>query len=185
MPPAGQYSSETTEAGKIPTDDARTLRARLRAEIARRVPPWLRDQIDDLVQIAWFRVGQTAETDARQRTVGPSYLAKVAYCVIVDEIRRRRRRRNEVPMGDSQETAPAETVDPVRAASSREIGRTIEICLGLLLPHRRHAVALYLLGNSVAETSGLLGWPAKRAENMIFRGLADLRHCLTQKGVVP
>jgi hypothetical protein len=28
-----------------------------------------------------------------------------------------------------------------------------------------------------------MGWDAKRAENLIFRGLADLRSCLDRKGV--
>jgi RNA polymerase sigma-70 factor (ECF subfamily) len=35
----------------------------------------------------------------------------------------------------------------------------------------------------VPELGRLLGWNAKKAENLVYRGLADLRGCLTEKGV--
>ena len=31
----------------------------------------------------------------------------------------------------------------------------------------------------------MLGWNAKRADNLVYRGLADLRRCLTAKGIEP
>ena len=65
------------------------------------------------------------------------------------------------------------------------IGDGIVDCLARLLPARRRAVALYLQGHSAPETGNLLGWSLKRSENMIFRGLADLRRCLAGKGLSP
>jgi RNA polymerase sigma-70 factor (ECF subfamily) len=50
---------------------------------------------------------------------------------------------------------------------------------------RRRAVMLYLQGHSVPEAARLLGWTAKRTENLVYRGLADLRHCLRAKGHTP
>ena len=74
---------------------------------------------------------------------------------------------------------------PDAAAHGREIGRVIRDCLALMKEERRTAVTLHLLGHSVPETGRLLGWAGKRAENLVYRGLADLRDCLTGKGLAP
>jgi RNA polymerase sigma-70 factor (ECF subfamily) len=37
----------------------------------------------------------------------------------------------------------------------------------------------------VPEASRILDWSAKRTENLVYRGLADLRECLTLKGMRP
>jgi RNA polymerase sigma-70 factor (ECF subfamily) len=42
---------------------------------------------------------------------------------------------------------------------------------------------MYLHGHSVAEVAALLGWRFKKAENLVYRGLADLRRCLATKGL--
>jgi RNA polymerase sigma-70 factor (ECF subfamily) len=83
------------------------------------------------------------------------------------------------------ELPAANQVDPARAAGAREIGQAIQGCLTTLLPNRRRAVTLYLQGHTGPQTGAILGWSLKRAENMIFRGIADLRHCLAGKGVTP
>jgi RNA polymerase sigma-70 factor (ECF subfamily) len=176
---AGSKNSE-----RVPVEDAAALRAYLNDRVKRYCPPWMRDQVDDIVQVAWLRVTETSTRIEGDRALGASYLARVAYTVTVDEIRRRRRRR-EVPMGEAHEALPSRKVDPVQAAGASEIGDAIEDCLAGLLPNRRYAVALYLQGHNVPETGALLGWVRKRAENMVFRGLADLRHCLARKGITP
>jgi RNA polymerase sigma-70 factor, ECF subfamily len=48
---------------------------------------------------------------------------------------------------------------------------------------RRHAVTLNLQGHSVPDIGRLLGWTAKKAENLVYRGMADLRSCLSSKGI--
>ena len=50
---------------------------------------------------------------------------------------------------------------------------------------RRLAVMLHLQGHPVAEAARILGWTVKRTENLVYRGLADLRHCLICKGHRP
>ena len=74
---------------------------------------------------------------------------------------------------------------PERLSLSGDLGRAIRDCLTALAPGRRNAVTLRLLGHSIRETASLLGWAVKRAENLIYRGLADLRACLGRKGLQP
>jgi RNA polymerase sigma-70 factor (ECF subfamily) len=163
-------------------DDA--LRQQLRASVARYCPRWLTDQTDDIVQVAWLRLRDALEKDERNRPPGTSLLSRVAYCATIDEIRRLRRRR-EVPVSDAPEIQEPATIDPARASASREIATGIRSCLSRLSDNRKVAVTLYLQGHTAPQTGRVLGWKLKKAENMIFRGMADLRRCLAGKGLKP
>jgi RNA polymerase sigma-70 factor (ECF subfamily) len=154
--------------------------------VGRLCPGWLASQRDDLVQAAVMRVMQIAsrqpEGDAELTT---SYLYRVAHSALVDEIRRaNRRQETALDEGDVDGVATSPQ-NPERSAASREIGRGIQGCLAGLHRDRRQAVALYLQGHSVPDAARLLGWPAKRTENLVYRGLADLRECLVAKGIEP
>jgi RNA polymerase sigma-70 factor, ECF subfamily len=165
------------------------LREDLVRAVARLCPSWLSSQRDDLVQVAILRVmriiGARGPASEGNRALGSSYLYKVAHSALVDELRRIRRR-NEADLDD---TAVADTAvnqpDPERMATSREIGRGIQDCLSRLRHDRRLAVTLYLQGHSVGEASRVLEWSSKRTENLVYRGLADLRECLVRKGMRP
>ena len=50
---------------------------------------------------------------------------------------------------------------------------------------RRLAVTLHLQGHSVPDAARVLDWPVKRTENLVYRGMADLRECLMSKGIEP
>ena len=184
MPPALDPSPDPTGPERRRFADDAERRAYLGERVARYTPPWLSDRVEDIVQTAWLRVDAAGRKNERNRDPGPSLLSRVAYCATVDEIRRHRRRR-EVPVGEEHEMPAAKQINPAQAAGAREIGRAIQGCLTGLLPNRRLAVTLYLQGHTGPETGSILGWSLKRAENMIFRGLADLRHCLAGKGVTP
>ena len=114
-----------------------------------------------------------------------SYLYKVAHSALVDEIRRVRRR-GEVDLEETGVAAVTVTrPDPERITAAREVGRGIQDCLLRMSRERRLAVTLYLQGHTVPEAARILDWPAKRTENLVYRGLADLRECLTRKGMQP
>ena len=178
----------------IQSIDYAKLRQDFVKAVARLCPGWLANQRDDLVQAAVMRVMQivsrrstadAGETRADDPKLAASYLYRVAHSALVDEIRRANRRQ-ETALDDSSVDRVAITFeDPERSAASREIGRTIHGCLASLQRDRRQAVALYLQGHSVPEAARLLDWPAKRTENLVYRGLADLRECLMAKGIEP
>ena len=166
--------------------DYAKLREHLVRAVARLCPTWMSNQRDDLVQSAVIRVMQAVERQAPgsegNRPFASSYLYKVAHSALVDEIRRFRRRR-ETDLDDEGVTPAAVTrEDPERITGSREIGRGILECLSRISRDRRLAVTLYLQGHSVVEASRILDWTAKRTENLVYRGLADLRQCLVSKG---
>lgn len=150
-------------------------------------PPSLADRRDDLVQAALMRVAKLQRRSETERELTSFYLRRVAHSALIDEIRRLRRR-GEVPLEDDQgEERPivSETASPEDRLYGREIARGIRDCLTRLVAPRRRAVVLHLQGHNVPETAELMGWNEKRARNLVYRGLADLRRCLEAKGLVP
>ena len=168
--------------------DVGELREDLERVVARICPAWLTAERDDVVQAAVMRVIQLLERRPLSE-VNPlfpaSYLYKVGYSAVVDEIRRVRRRR-ETDLEDAADFRIAgASHDPERTAASMEIGRGIQTCLAHMKRDRRLAVTLYLQGHTVSEAARILEWPVKRTENLVYRGLADLRACLASKGMRP
>jgi RNA polymerase sigma-70 factor (ECF subfamily) len=163
-------------------DELATLRADLVQAVERVCPPWLSDRREDLVQEALIRVAEIRRREP-DRELAASYLRRSAYNALVDEIRRLRRRR-ETPL-ESEEGVlqpPSEAPGPERLSVARQLGREIHDCLTRLVAPRRRAVALYLQGHSGPESAELMGWTPKRTNNLVYRGLDDLRNCLTSKG---
>ncbi len=114
-----------------------------------------------------------------------TYLRRVARCAVVSELRRRRPEREQPLVGGDDAVPDGRTPDPARALVSRELGVHITEALGRLAPDRRRAVSLYLTGHGVTETAGVLGWGSKRTENLVHRGLRDLRGDLERMGLAP
>lgn len=182
MPQKSQTKSETGGS----TADLEKIRAVLAVAVRRTCPYWLASDAEDITQEAMIKVLRILQRNEGKEGFSSSYLWRVAYSATIDEIRRRRRCR-EVSM--DAETMTEEPITPAPSPESCSmatgIGQAIRDCLDKLIPTRRRAVTLRLLGHSVGEVASLLGWPAKRAENLVYRGLADVRSCLGQKGVTP
>lgn len=168
-----------------PPQEVADLRQQLVRAVTRTCPRWLASEADDMVQNALLRVLEIQRRREGDVEFSTFYLRRAAYSVVVDEIRRRRRR-GEVPLDPEAEGEepgrPSEEPDPEELSESRELGRAIARCLGGMIRPRRLAVTLHLQGHRIREVGGLMGWSAKKAENLIYRGLADLRECLGSQG---
>lgn len=168
-------------------DDYTELQKKLTRAVASACPAWLADKADDIVQVSLMRVMEIRKKSEEDRQFSSSYLWRTAYSALIDEIRRLRRRQ-EVPLDEGSEDHPEVTVtapDPEQSARGREIGKGIQGCLGNLVRPRRLAVTLYLQGHTIPQVARLTGWSPKRADNLVYRGLADLRQCLTERGINP
>jgi RNA polymerase sigma-70 factor (ECF subfamily) len=170
-------------ASKAEADEYADLRAKLLRSVRRMCSGWLANRADDIVQQAIVRLISIKEREG-ERELNASYLWKVAYTATIDEIRRLRARREDL-LGPDQPEHVAGDPSPEERAASSELGEGIADCVEALVRDRKLAVTLYLQGHSVPESARLLGWDAKRVENLVYRGLADLRDCLRAKGHTP
>jgi RNA polymerase sigma-70 factor (ECF subfamily) len=157
------------DAGSLDPDAGTIERIRqvLIRAVERHCPPALAAQREDLVQMALVRLLERPRGEGSNPR-GASYLWRVAYTVVIDEIRRVRRQQRQaeqLPEGEQRTPGP-------------EARSELLECLGALQDRRRTAVTLHLEGFRVAEVATALGWTEKQAENLVYRGLADLRACL-------
>ena len=163
--------------------DFSRIRSKLVISVRRVCPPWLADRADDIVQDAMIRVLDRQNKSEDVEGPPSSYLWKVAYSATVDEIRRaRRRRENPVEMELLEKQGPVDEQGPLRAVERDDLARALGGCLHRLRATRRLIVGFYLLGHTLAESEELSGWNGKKVQNLLYRGLADLRHCLSAKG---
>lgn len=167
------------------------LAAKMARAVRRQCPAWLSDKAEDIAQAALAKVVALDKAAEGKRPLSTFYLHKVAHSALVDEIRRWKRRREvpiDAPAEDGEEARPFEPRahgDPESHASYRQLGLAIRACLSAANRDRRLAVVLHLQGHSVPEAARILGWDVKRTENLVYRGLADLRQCLLNKGHRP
>ncbi len=183
-----QYAVQAREsaARPLPTNDVVALRRALSRAIDRACPAWLTQQREDIVQIAMTKVVAVVEGGKPLEDITRAYLARVAYHAVVDEIRRQRRRQSMAALEDGVELrAVATDPSPESAAAGRQVAGAIRDCLGRMARSRRLAVSLHLEGRGATEIANMFEWKRKQADNLVFRGMGDLRRCLADKGLKP
>lgn len=163
--------------------------AALRRDLLRCVravcPAWLGADAEDICQQAMVKVMATVERNDGSANLPPRYLQRVAYSATIDELRRRRVREHDRADDRGVRRAITERADPEERVLLREMGHDMAVCLQGLEQRRRLAVTLHLQGLVRSEVAHVLGWTVKQAENRIYRGLANLRRCLSSKGHNP
>ena len=177
------------ESATESANDLSELRRRLLGAVRRVCPAWLAAQDEDIVQEALLKVNRVLEREGEtNKRLPSSYINKVAYHAMVDAIRRcRQQRQSEVAVDEGLEDMAGadQTDDPERIRKFGRLQDGLQECLEAMVENRRTVVVLRLQGHSVPEIAGILGWKPTRANNLVFRGLHDLRNCLESKGLAP
>lgn len=185
--PLAGAERDASAAGAAPSPaDFDLLRQQLLRSVGRICPAWLADHKEDIVQSALVRILETQKKNEHGWVPLPSYVWKVAYTATVDEIRRIRRRQ-DVPLDEEslENAGHVSGSNPYRDQSLLDLGEAIRGCLGRLNEPRRLVVGIFLLGHGLPETERLTGWEGKKVRNLLYRGLAGLRRCLSSKGIRP
>ena len=170
MASRGDTSKDAAGHPAVEGVDIERLRAVLLRAVERQCPAELAAHREDFVQLALLRLLDRSRSEGT-RPLRASYLWKVAYTVIIDEIRGfRRQQRHGEALAGGEASAPGP-----------DVRTEIHDCLQELQERRRAAVTLYLEGFGTTEVAQAMGWTPKQAENLIYRGVADLRDCLAGK----
>lgn len=182
------FEEQTTRLPGSPQEASQAMEVlvrRVRRAVSRSCPPYLASQADDIAQDVLVQLLRKLERTEGKADFSSIYLLKAAHGVTVDEIRRRSRRREQTGMEEAMLGNHSPVPDPERNAISRSLGHEIRDCLEGIVPARRAAVTLHLLGCPVREIATRLTCSDKSADNRLYRGMKNLRDCLTGKGIRP
>jgi RNA polymerase sigma-70 factor (ECF subfamily) len=138
--------------------------------------------LDEVFQQVRIRIWQAVGDAERIARLPASYVYRTVRAVVVDRMRRRRARGEDMAMNieDANEAFTAKTdPDPVE---QDEAVRALERAIDRLVESRRGVVRMYLEGYSQREIGDLLGWSEPKTRNLMYRGLADLRAILAAEG---
>lgn len=143
------------------------------------------DDVEEVMQQVRIRLWQAQGGDSEQIARSPaSYVYRTAVSAALDLIRRRRAQRIEqtVSIEDSGETMPGKA-GPASDLEFSELANQVARAIDDIPASRRPVVRMYLAGYPREEISNLLGWSEAKTRNLLYRGLADLRGCLTERGI--
>lgn len=185
MEPGDHSPGGPGSADPLGRESIDALRNRVVRSVRRQCPGWLAHQADDIVQNVLAQLVKKLRKSETNPGISAMYVEKAAYGATVDAIRRLSRRRESPAESDSLENTRSSAAGPDGLVAALEIGRGIRDCLAGLIPPRRLGVTLYLQGCTVPEIAERRRWKFKRAHNLVYRGLADLRRCLETKGLAP
>ena len=155
---------------------------RLRCIASRSLRDWSPPDREDLIQDAALKLlrrGRSLEGGV----LSGCYLSRTLRSVAIDEVRRRSRR-HEVACEDLEPHDPERVVwpSPEQALRTARLGRRVEHALTQVHSRRRDLVERYVTGSTVRECAAELSVEHKRAENLIYRGLGQLRRALEGAG---
>ncbi len=184
MREAGDSGWRSEPAGAGSAEAIARVQETLRRAVARVCPRELAGAREDLVQNAMVRLLQRERQGEQIGGRPASYLWRVAFTVALDELRRLRRGQ-ALAEERGRRDIDEQPASPEGAGRRKELATAMRTCFEALPEPRRLAVGLHLQGLSGEEASRALRWSPKRVQNLTYRGLADLRRCLTAKGHEP
>lgn len=143
--------------------------------------------VDEVFQDVRIRLWRARESGENIAAVGTSYVYRTAVSAALDLIRRRRASRGEdlATIENSSDAALVQPVTPEHAVEEAEVRAEVERAVESLAASRRPVVRMYLAGYSREEIARLLGWTEAKTRNLLYRGLADVRERLIQRGFRP
>jgi RNA polymerase sigma-70 factor (ECF subfamily) len=181
-PDEAHPETNRTDAPALPPD-VEEIGRRLIRFVNRICPAWLAGYREDIAQAATVRLLEAWKKSENKPALKSSYLWRVAYTATVDQIREiRRRGATHIDEGPLDDENPAIAVNPQPEHDARDLGRAIQACLLGIHVRRRTVVSFHLVGHDAAEIGQLTGWNTKKVQNLLYRGLDDMRRCLASRG---
>jgi RNA polymerase sigma-70 factor (ECF subfamily) len=135
------------------------------------------DVLQDIRLKLWKRF--MSEKKIRRRA---SYISVVVNSALADCLRRARR--VDKVVGREKQRVLLETrAAPNNPAPDENIRRMLGEATDALLESRRAVVKLFLLDLSLDEITQSLGWSRNKTRNLLYRGIADIRKSLMDRGI--
>lgn len=158
--------------------------------------------IDELVQdvrIRLWKAEKSSQLSSENIESTPaSYVYRTATTAALDLIRRRRvgkaDQHDSIDLvgpihtpGDGQSGAAIleDSSTPESDLHTSEVFDQVSAAVDSIADSRRPVVRMYLQGYSREDIAEFLGWSEAKTRNLLYRGLADLREKLLERGIGP
>ncbi len=143
-------------------------------------------EVDELMQSVRLRVWHARDTSEQIAATSSSYVYRTAVSAALDIIRARRKREDPIDtIPERDEHRLGITPSPDQVMESKELEMTVSQAVEEITPSRRPVVKMFLAGYDREEIAQLLGWSEAKTRNLLYRGLADLRERLAERGIGP
>jgi RNA polymerase sigma factor (sigma-70 family) len=142
-------------------------------------------ELDELVQSVRLRLWHARGTGEQIGAAPASYVYRTAKTAALDLIRSRRHREEPIDALEDRLEAPPGMPRPDSALESAELGSIVSAAVDQVTPSRRPVLRMYLAGYDRDEIGSLLGWTEAKTRNLLYRGLAELRALLQERGIGP
>ena len=138
--------------------------------------------LDEMLQEVRIRLWRAQQSE-QIASVGASYMYRTAVTAALTLIRRWRARPAETQA--TPDAAERGDASLERDLAASELAEEVARALTTLPASRQPVVRMYLAGYTREEIADLLGWSEAKTRNLLYRGLADLRARLTERGIGP
>lgn len=145
------------------------------------------EDFEEIVQEVRIRLWRAFPSSEQISRLGASYVYRTATTAALDLMRRRRARGGEITDSMDERTESFATLarsPHAQLESDQAVGGIME-AVDALIPPRRAVVRMFLNGYDREEIADALGWSEAKTRNLLYRGLADLRERLRERGIDP
>lgn len=139
-------------------------------------------ETEDLLQEIRIRVWKTFMNKGKNIRHPKAYIKKIVFSVFINEINRQKKEKRVLQLAEDDLNRNSETNSdcPLPHGLLNDILMT---SLGMLRKTTRHVIKLHFEGLSLPEIARLNGWSYKKACNVYYRGIEELKGKLLEKGI--
>lgn len=137
---------------------------------------------DDILQEVRIKIWKLLN-DEKKIANYSSYIKKIVDSSVIDHLRRARRERGFILLEKQKTISEWKSHYKTRITEDKTLRKTVNIAVESLLESRRKVVKLYLLNLTIEEIATFYNWSRDKTRNLLYRGLADLKKSLREKGI--
>ncbi|HJU73361.1 MAG TPA: sigma-70 family RNA polymerase sigma factor [Gemmatimonadaceae bacterium] len=141
--------------------------------------------VDEVIQEVRISLWRARPAASQLAAIGPGYVHRAAVSAALTVLRRRRAKRESASAlsPEIEQVAADPKTNPQESLEQAELHAQLRAAVAALDLPRQTVVRLHLHGYQRDEIAKLLGWSEAKTRNLLYRGLADLRQILTERGI--
>jgi RNA polymerase sigma factor (sigma-70 family) len=136
---------------------------------------------EDIIQEVKIKIWQKFGSE-KNISLHSLYIQRTINSILVDQIRKMRRQ-ERLLLHEQEKLVSEERESSGRPSAKPGFREMVGAAADSLMESRRVVVKLFLMDLTIDEISSTLKWSRDKTRNLLYRGLADLRETLREKGV--